>query len=169
MGVRCNNAAYKTFEFDKNAASFVVNFTITCCLASTSPLILPFGLFYSLVKHLVDSYFLVGGVSKGSKLDTKFFYLPVANIMCFAAVLGQVNVAACLYLCPSPEDQEIDSAAYTWAPLIVMLSLVLLIQQYQTEQRWPFPIIPDDVEVLEIKEAELPQEPVYEPNIRKWL
>ena len=168
MRVRCNNAAYESFEFDSNSADFLTNFSITCCLASTSPLILPFGLFYSVCKHFVDSYCLVAGIFKGSELDTKAFYLPVTNIMCFAAVLGQLNVITCLYLCPSNEDQ-FYSDAYTWAPLIIMLSLVVVIQQYQTNQRWPFRIIPEDLEVPELKEGERAQEPAYEPPIRVWL
>jgi hypothetical protein len=168
MKVRCTNAAYESFGFDSTMADFLVNFSITCCLASTSPLIIPFGLFYSVFKHLIDSYCLVSGVFKGSELDTKSFYLPVTNIMTFAAVLGLVNVVACLYLCPSSETQFV-SHAYTYAPLILMLALVFLIQQCQTNQRWPFRVIPEDEEVPELKEDERAEEPVYEPPIRKWL
>jgi hypothetical protein len=171
MRVRCTNAAYESFGFDSNMADFLVNFSITCCLASTSPLIIPFGLFYSVFKHLIDSYCLISGIYKGSELDTKSFYLPVTNIMTFGAVLGLVNVVACLDLCPSSENQFV-SPAYNHAPLILMLTLVFLLQQIHTYQIWPFRVIPEEQEVPVLEEdeqAEEAEEPVYEPPIRKWL
>jgi hypothetical protein len=54
------------------------------CLASTSPLIIPFGFLYTTVKHVADSYCLISGIMKvSSRLENRPFYLTVANILIF--------------------------------------------------------------------------------------
>ena len=90
--VRCTQAAYEDFDLDGNMSDYLVNFTISCCLASTSPLILPFGLFYSVIKHAMDSYTLIAGITKTTKLEAKPFYSTVTGFMLFSAVLSQVSM-----------------------------------------------------------------------------
>jgi hypothetical protein len=141
---------------------------INSCLASSSPLILPFGLFYSVVKHLVDSYCLIVGVFKPTTVESRPFYLLVTNIMTFAALLSQINTVACLYVCPSREDQFYSSAT-AYSPGLIMVSIVVLIQQLQTNQRWPFRVIKNLPIVHELSEEDGPPEPVYEPDVAKWL
>lgn len=141
---------------------------IYSCLASSSPLILPFGLFYTIVKHFVDSYCLIAGVFKPTTVESRPFYLLVTNIMTFAALLGQINTVACLYVCPSREDQFYSSAT-AYSPGLIMLSIVVLIQQLQTNQRWPFRVIKNLPIVPELSEDDGPPEPVYEPDVAKWL
>ena len=164
---RCTNAAREDFDFDGNAADFLVNFTITCCLASTSPLVILFGFFYSCIKHMVDSYCLIGGVYKATNICTKQFYLYLTNIMLFGAVLGQVNTICCLYLCHEPEVRYLGSAARI-SPTFVMIALVLFIHQCQTNQQWPFRVIKEDPIIEELKDDQEP-EPLYEPEVKQYL
>ena len=141
---------------------------IDSCLASSSPLILPFGLFYSIVKHLVDSYCLIASVYKPTTVERRPFYLLVTNIMTFAALLGQINTVACLYVCPSRQSQFYSSAT-AYSPGLIMVSIVVLIQQLQTNQRWPFRVIKNLPIVPELSEEDGPPEAVYEPDVAKWL
>ena len=105
---------------------------IDSCLASSSPLILPFGL------------------------------------LTFAALLGQINTVACLYVCPSRQSQFYSSAT-AYSPGLIMVSIVVLIQQLQTNQRWPFRVIKNLPIVPELSEEDGPPEAVYEPDVAKWL
>lgn len=69
---------------------------IDSCLASSSPLILPFGLFYTIVKHSVDSYCLIAGVFKPTTVESRPFYLLVTNLFSFIGPNQYSGMPICL-------------------------------------------------------------------------
>jgi hypothetical protein len=141
ISVRCTLAACLEFAFDWNMADFLVNFTITTCLAAISPLLLPVGLFYSVVKHAVDSYCIIEGVYKVSlRLDFKPFYLTVVNIMMFSTLLCQIVTSGCLHFVVRRYEGDED-ASYAvivkYNIVLLLANLILFQQQLQSGQTWP--------------------------------
>jgi Calcium-dependent channel, 7TM region, putative phosphate len=163
---QCTFTKNPDFSFDGNMADFLVNFTITNCLAPSSPLVIPFGLTYTLIKHCVDSYCLVSGTFKVSYLNTKAYYLPITNIVVVTTLFAQIYTVACFYLSPVTDDVNIGYVA-TYGPGMIFVSFGLLYQQFQSDQTWPFRVMKDDVISSEVEETD-EIEPIYEPPILEW-
>lgn len=139
-------------------ADIVVNFTITNCLAFVSPVVVPFGLLYTLMKHLVDSYTLLSGIYKVDYLNTHF-YLEVCHIMAISSVLAQITTVISLYL--SENDVFVNfGSSMTLGIAFLLLSCTILNQQVQSDHSWPIRLLPDEDEE-HAEEAD--EEPSYEP------
>jgi len=147
-------------------ADTVVNFTITNCLAFVSPLVVPFGLFYTVMKHLIDSYTLLSGIYKVSYLNTRF-YMEVCNLMSLSTLLAQAITIISLFLSPVTAYLKFG-AATTVGIALAFLSCVIVNQQVQSDHSWPLRLLPDVAEEpAEVADEE--EEPLYEPPILEWL
>lgn len=142
-----------------------MNLTITHSLAFISPVVVPFGLAYSVIKHALDSYTLLNGIFKVPYLNTRF-YLEVCHMMAFSTLIAQLITVISLFLSPDSAYRDFGSAT-TVGLGFIFFSCFVLSQQVQTDHSWPIRVIPDDFP--EPAEETFSQEPSYEPPLKMWL
>ena len=143
MRVRSRAVAYDGVEFifGEHMAYFLTNFSICCFVVNMCPLIGPFGLLYSIIKHAVDSYNLIVGAYRPSKVDVRQFYLIVANILLFIGLASTFNMVT--YLRFRIKDTSAHATADKYGPVILIFMTVLCLVQIQSQHRYPIPLFQD--------------------------
>ena len=136
MRIRSRAVSHDTIEFvfGMHMAYFLTNFSISCFLNVLSPLVGPFGLLYSINKHMVDSYNLIVGSYRPSKVNVHQFHLIVANI------LVCVGILSCLILYSYITFVKNNTFLGNWGRYMIFIPLILSFVQIQSHHRYPFPL-----------------------------
>ena len=127
----------------------LLNLAITMGLSTTCPIIVPFGLLYFIMKHIVSSYTLRNAYAP-TQIGVNFHRALVSYVV-GTAVLCQVYTAAFVHIYAS----EKGSYAASTAGVIAALSVTLWIVEVDSAWRWPVPVFPWDFEKVAVQKQKV--------------
>ncbi len=122
----------------------ILNLTIAVSMSTISPIILPIGLLYFTIKHLVCSFTLRTSFVP-TKIDVCFHKASVSFVVA-SAVLSQIFTAVCINLKvrnKNLKEGNVEGREVCFASAFLSIcSILLFALEVDSGWRWPIPVFP---------------------------
>ena len=150
------NQYAKTYVWFGEYYSFdLLNLTMTIALSTTTPLILPIGWAYFMMKHMAASYTLRNAY-RSTKISVDF-HKSVVSYVVGSTVLCQVYTAFFVNL-----NTDRGSYVASTSGFLTILYGALWLVQVDSSWRWPFPVFPFKYQKVAVKDK-VTRKMVYKP------
>ena len=124
---------FSEFSVGEEMAMTMIHYTVTVVFAVSSPMVLPVGLVFLVIKHCVDSKLLISGALKARVIESKRFFKICCDIMVFSAVLSHCNTVGVLAL--KMEGHSI------FRLIFCLFNMLFALFQCQSNHHWPIKLI----------------------------